>query len=222
MKTIGGLFGRSPLGPLLEHMLRVMDCLGELKPMVERFVKGDYEAVKNYAKKISEYEHKADRIKDEIKVSLSKSFLSAINRSEVLALLKEQDAISDSCEDVAKMIAIRDTKVHPKLGALLLNLTAKVIESVKVLYDANKDLEQGLEGGENQKVSAHLVEKINQIHKTEWETDEIQFQINKELFGIEKELDPVTVIFMMEVVQKLGRVADHAENTADILRRIVV
>lgn len=221
MKTIGGIFGRSPLGPLLEHMLRVIDCLGELKPLIERFVKSDFEGLKTYAKKISEYEHKADRIKDEIKISLTKSILSAINRSEVLALLKEQDAIADSCEDVSKLIAVRNTEVHPKLGSLIMELTAKVIETVKVLYEANKELEEGVAQGENQKLVGKIVEKINQIHKIEWETDEIQFEIDKQLFAVEKELDPVTVIFLMEVVRHLGRIADHAENTADVLRRIV-
>ena len=158
MRTIGGIFGRSPLGPLLEHMLRVMDCLGELKPLIERFIKGDFDAIKIYAKKISEYEHKADRIKDEIKISLSKSLISAINHSEVLALLKEQDSISDSCEDVAKMIAIRNTPVPAKVGPLLIDLTNKVIETVKILYEANKELEEGLEHRDNQNVAARLIQ----------------------------------------------------------------
>jgi len=39
MRTIGGVFGRSPMGPLYEHMLRVMDCLTELKPLMKGKIK---------------------------------------------------------------------------------------------------------------------------------------------------------------------------------------
>jgi len=220
MRTIGGVFGRSPMGPLYEHMLRVMDCLTELKPLMNKFVKEDFSSLKAQSRKISKFEHKADQIKDEIKISLTKSFISATNRSDILALLKEQDAIADSCEALSHLLAIRNTRVHPTLSKPLLNLTEKVMHSVTLLCEANKEIEKSIRK-ENHAQRKKLLEKIKQIQKTEWETDEIQLKIHEQIFSVEREIDPITIVFLMDVVKKLGWIADHAENTGDVLRRIV-
>lgn len=220
MRTLGGIFGRSPMGPLYEHMMRVMDCLTELKPLMTKFIKEDFQSLKSQSRKISKFEHKADQIKDEIKVSLTKSFISAINRSDILTLLKEQDAIADSCEALANLLVVRNTHVPTSVSKPLMFLTDKVVQSVSLLCEANKEIEKSMRK-ENHAQRKKLIDKIKQIQKTEWETDELQLKIHQQIFSIEDELDPVTIIFLMDVVRKLGWIADHAENTADVLHRIV-
>lgn len=72
-KVIGGVLGRSPFGPIHEHMMKADDCLKVLKPLMESFLKGDYEKIAEHSKRISELEHEADMIKSVIKKNLSKS-----------------------------------------------------------------------------------------------------------------------------------------------------
>ena len=72
MKKIGGLFGRSVLGPLREHMAKVEDCLKVFHETVGEYVKGNFGSMRKFSKKISELEHQADIIKEGIRTSLSK------------------------------------------------------------------------------------------------------------------------------------------------------
>lgn len=102
MKTIGGVLGRSPFGPMHEHMMKVNNCLKMLRPLIEHFLKGDYQKVADCSKRISKLEHEADMIKVVIKKSLSRSLFVSMERADILSCLKEQDGIADSCEDVAR------------------------------------------------------------------------------------------------------------------------
>jgi len=52
----------------------------------------------------------------------------------------------------------------------------------------------------------------------EWEADKRQAEVSKRLFDHEAEIGPVSVMFWMNIFRVLGAVANHAENTADLLR----
>jgi predicted phosphate transport protein (TIGR00153 family) len=219
---IGGIFGRSPLRPLHEHMVKVSECLALLKPLVRELINQDYEKLEEYSLRISELEHEADLIKEGIRESLSRSSRVAVERSDVLNYLKEQDRIADTCEDVGKMLVMRRMKLPAKITERLLKLTEKVLqagEGIKEVTGKLKNLEgkTRLGRGETEEISRLL----NLVAKREWEADEMQLDFAKEVFKLEKELDPVTVFFLMNIGKTIGAIADYAENTGDCLRRII-
>ena len=43
MRSIFGLFAKSPFGPLVQHAERVHDTVVLIRPMFEAFVEGDWE-----------------------------------------------------------------------------------------------------------------------------------------------------------------------------------
>ena len=221
MKTIGGLFGRSAFGPLYEHILKANDCANMLKSAVEKFIKKDYKGLAEIVARVSKLEHDADIIKEGIRESLSRSIFTAVNRNSILDLLKEQEAIADSCEDLAKLISVRETEVPGELEKNLVELTAKVIETVSIVCEASK----GLCVASESDPSAHAAEKImdiaEKVSRAEWETDNLQFVFIQKLFKIEQKIDPVSVIFLMNIARQLGAIADHAENVGDSLKRTI-
>jgi len=221
MKTIGGLFGRSAFGPLYEHILKANDCVNMLKSAVEKFIKRDYKELKEIVGKVSKLEHDADIIKEGIRQSLSRSIFTAVNRNSILALLKEQDAVADSSEDLVKLLSVRQTRVPPELEKKLRELTAKVVGAVSTVCKASKTLCVASEGAPSTLEAEKIISIVEKTRKMEWETDNLQFAFIQKLFDIEQELDPVSVVFLMNIARQLGMVADHAENVGDSLKRLL-
>ena len=67
MATIGKLFGKSPFGPLQEHMVIVKECVDYIIPFFEAVINKDKKSVKEIAEKIFVLEDKADDIKNDLR-----------------------------------------------------------------------------------------------------------------------------------------------------------
>ena len=107
MRTIAGLFGKSPFGALQAHIAKVNRCVCLLRPLFEEVIDGDEERVAGLIDEISATEHEADKIKNELRDRLPRSLFLPAARSDVLVLLEVQDAIADAAEDVAILLRIR-------------------------------------------------------------------------------------------------------------------
>jgi len=218
MSIISKLFGKSPFEPLHQHMLKVKACVGLVRPLMDAFLKGEQEKVKDVARKIFKAEHDADMVKKEIRSRLPKSILLPVARGDILRFLKEQDNIADSAEDLAALLILRKTTVPEELKEKLKNFVDKVLETYEVAMTVSSEIKLLSEtsfGGEE----AHKVmELIEQLKLKEWEADKAQMTAAKKMFSIEKKLDPVSVMMWMHIFRELGTLANHAENAGDQMR----
>ena len=218
MSIISKLFGKSPFEPLYQHMLKVKACVDLVRPLMDAFLKGEEEKVKDVAKKIFKAEHDADIVKKDIRSSLPKSIFLPVARGDILRFLKEQDNIADSAEDLAALLILRKTTVPEELKEKLKNFVDKVLETYEVAMTVSSEIKLLAEtsfGGEE----AHKVmELIEQIKVKEWEADKAQMTVAKKMFSIEKKLDPVSVMMWMHIFKELGTLANHAENAGDQMR----
>ena len=63
-----------------------------------------------------------------------------------------------------------------------------------------------------------MISLIFKIHKLEHESDRIEKQISKkEIFNLQN-LNPITIIHLLKITDRLGCIADHAENAGDLIR----
>lgn len=218
MSIISKLFGKSPFEPLHQHMLKVKACVGLVRPLMDAFLKGEQEKVKDVARKIFKAEHDADMVKKEIRSRLPKSIFLPVARGDILRFLKEQDNIADSAEDLAALLILRKTTVPEELKEKLKNFVDKVLETYEVAMTVSSEIKLLAEtsfGGEE----AHKVmELIEQLKLKEWEADKAQMTAAKKMFSIEKKLDPVSVMMWMHIFRELGTLANHAENAGDQMR----
>jgi predicted phosphate transport protein (TIGR00153 family) len=218
MSIISKLFGKSPFEPLHQHMLKVKACVGLVRPLMDAFLKGEQEKVKDVAKKIFKAEHDADMVKKEIRGNLPKGIFLPVARGDILRFLKEQDNIADSAEDLAALLTLRKTTVPEELKEKLKSFVDKVLETYEVAMTVSSEIKLLAEtsfGGEE----AHKVmELIEQLKVKEWEADKAQMIAAKKMFSIEKKLDPVSVMMWMHIFKELGTLANHAENAGDQMR----
>lgn len=221
MRRIGGVFGRSPFGPIHEHMAKVGDCVKLLQPLLEAVISRDDAKVKSIVKKIDKLEGEADYIKNEIRENLSHSLFSAPERGDIVVHMKVQDDIADACQDFAQHVIIRHTVIPPELAGLFREMTEQVRDAVENLITASRRLRKVAESSFDRNKVEETLKQTEAVRLGEYEVEKKGRTILKRMFDIEDTLDPMTMHFLMLFVEELSHVANEAENTADSIIRMV-
>jgi len=216
--TISRLFGQSPFPMLKEHMAQVKLCLDQVRPMMDAFT--DYEGTreKEYARQIMKIEHEVDTIKNNIRDHLPKSIFLPVDRRDLLALLSAQDEIADVCEDLAVLVTIRVTKVHPGLKDALFEYVDKSLEAAYLGVSIISELDDMLASSFGGKEAEKVIQMIDRVSYLEWEADKKQYKLAQRLFELEDELSPVDIMLWFEIFKVIGNIANSAEKMAKRLR----
>jgi predicted phosphate transport protein (TIGR00153 family) len=218
MRSIAALFGKSPFGPLSQHAERVRETVVLIRPLFDAFLAGQRDETRQIYEQISKLEHKADLIKSDIRDHLPKSLMMAVDRGDVLLFLKEQDKLADRAEDLGVLLTMRPTPAPPVLHESVRALVSSALAAAEEWLGVAVDLPRLEDASFAAHEVARVMERIRSISNLEWEADKRQAEAAQELFQNERELDAVSVVLWMRIHRVLGSVADHAENTADLLR----
>lgn len=217
------LFKKSPFGPLHEHMIKVRECVGLLRPLFDAvLVEKDEKKTQALVKKISKVEHEADEIKTQIRQSLPGSIFLPVNREDLLAYLKVQDDIADSIEDVSVLLTMKPLKVPDALRDAIFAFVDKVVEVFHYCEEAEAEFERTVSSGFGEAERRKLQAVVQRAEHAEWEADNAQNAAAKKLFSLENEMSPSDLFLLFKTFGELGRVANHAEKTGDRLRQLLV
>lgn len=221
MRTIEKLFGKSPFGPLVEHTRRVHATVELIRPFLEAYLEGEWERCEELHGEISKREHDADKQKNEIRDHLPKSVLLPVDRGDVLGYLKQQDAIADAAEDLTVLLTLRNVRTPPDLADRILDFADQVIRTSELLLDAGLELADLFEASFAGPEVDRVLSIVAQVNDQEWEADKRERAVTRELLAHEDGMDAVDLILWMRALDALGKVANHAENTGDLLRMML-
>lgn len=209
---LANIFGTSPVKPLEEHIDIAYRCAKQLRPFFEASIKGDWDAATSARSQIEEFEHEADNLKKEIRLHLPKSLFMPVPREDLLELLLVQDKIANRTKDVSGIVMGRKMKIPEQLAEQFLEFVGRNVDAAKQARKSVRELEElftaGFRGAEVALVSG-LIEELDQI---ETDTDDKQAALRAALFEIESTLNPVDAIFMYQVIELTGEIADMAER----------
>lgn len=218
---LGRLMKRSPLKYLQEHMRVALECAREVPPLLQAQVNGDLDTVQEKKQRIFELEAEADRIKNELRAGLPKSLFMPVDRGDLLDVLRMQDSIADTAQDIAGLLIERPMEAPENLKSPLVELANRCIDvceqSLKVIEELDELLEMGFRGREANQVES-MVEELNRI---EDETDELGMSTVRALFAEEDNMNPVSVMMWYQLIQWVGDLADYAEKVGDRLRLMI-
>ncbi len=214
---MSGLFGRSPITPLQEHMYRVYRCVRHLTPLIEGMVESDEKKVLKAHNSIAKGEHDADKMKHELRTHLPKGLFMPVDRRDVLDVLLRQDMIANQAKDISALIVGRKMQLPAEMNEPFQLFTNRCVDSVKqalqTINELDELVETGFRGLEVDRVEAMLSE----LGAIESETDTMQDELRATLFKLEKDLGPVDVIFTYRLIDWVGNVADNAERVGSRL-----
>lgn len=211
---------KSPFQGLQEHFKIVHTGIHALINTVKCYLNEDYTNFKKYAEKVYKCEQDGDWIKGNIRNHLPKFIFIPIDKGDFLMLLKETDGILDSAEDIAVLMDMRKTKVPKEIKKDLQAVMKKAIITVETLSRAMDMLKIMLEVSFGGKPREDIKKVIHKVHKLEHDSDVLEKKISKELFN-NKELDPISIVHLLKIIDRIGCIADHAENAADKIRAMV-
>ncbi len=219
---VGDTFRRkSPFGQLLEHMGKVRECINILGDGLVKYYKGDYKNFSDLAKKVSEIEHEADLIKSNIRNHLPTHLFMPVDKGKFLWALREQDAILDHAENLAKMLDMRHTKIPKELQEVFIEHAKLVMKTVKAMEDAVENIRDLVETSFVKREREQTKQFIYKVHEFEWKADEKKYETTKGIYKLEGKLNPMDVYHLLKIADWVDDIADHAENVADWLRAMI-
>ena len=214
---LSGLLRGSPFKPIQEHMSVVFSCVCLIPPLFDAVYKNNENQVADFANQINLLETEADKIKSTFRLNMPKSLFLPVDRKDLLSLIADQDKIADTAEDLGKIFLYRSMVVPEGIKELLDELLEGTMEISAAAREMIERLDELLELGFSGREHAKVSQMIAGVRRSEHNIDDIIHRCCKQLFSIEGELDPVSVMFWYKIIEMLGLISDQSENLADRL-----
>ncbi|WP_027094189.1 DUF47 domain-containing protein [Cohnella thermotolerans] len=183
-----------------------------IQEAVERFstaVSGDLPDVAAFAKEMKEFEHRGDQFAHLILTELNKTFITPIEREDIMALTKLLDDVLDgieACTSRFDMYHISKPDGYIRKFGDVLRRSALEIKAAIYLLTQKKLLA----------IQTHCV-KLNELEN---EGDDLMRQGIKHLFQNVK--DPIELIKLKDMYERLEETTDSCEDVANILQSIIM
>ncbi|RTQ94610.1 DUF47 domain-containing protein [Lysinibacillus telephonicus] len=165
--------------------------------------------LKELSVKMKKYETDGDKLIHELIVMLNKSFMTPIEREDILALANKMDDVLDGAEHcIAHFEMFSFIDIDESMEKFLDFISKSADEIVAATDLLNKK---------------HLLEMrkhIILIKDYERECDEISRSSIKQLFL--KEKDPIRLIKMRDIYDQLEEIADSCQDVANTLETIIM
>lgn len=218
MLTILNLFGRSPFAPLQSHMERVSQCVYKTIPFFEALESKDYGRVEQIMSEISELEHKADLLKNDIRNHLPKSLYLAIDRSNLLEILSIQDSIADKVEDVAVLATLRKLEMSDLFANEFHAFLAKNIEAFNGAQNIIKELHDLLESSFGGIEAEKVRSMVEDVAFKEHEADLLQRKLLKKVFENDLGMGFPSFYLWQKIFESLASISNLSENLGNRIR----
>ncbi|WP_416305464.1 TIGR00153 family protein [Neptunicella sp. SCSIO 80796] len=212
-----GVFAKSPLKPLEEHINMVHECSQGLVPFFDAVFSQDWKEAQKQQKSISNMEKQADSLKRELRMSLPGGIFMPINRQDILDLLTQQDKIANKAKDISGRILGRELEIPEPMQEQFKVYLDRCLDATQqakiVINELDELLEAGFKGRE-----VRLVEgMIKELDKIEDDTDVMQVKMRKQLRELESGINPVDVMFLYNIIEWVGDLADISERVGSRL-----
>lgn len=189
----------------LEEMAEVM------VETAEKFAEGvaDLKDVPTFAKQMKELEHRCDGFTHTILLELNKTFITPIERDDIMALTKALDDVVDGIEASVsrfEMYHVKETDEH-------------MIRFADILVRSVREIRQGIYLLTQKKLLA-IREHCIAVNELENEADDVLRHVITSLFTDVK--DPIELIRRKEIYERLEQTTDSCEDVANTLESIIM
>lgn len=222
VRSILGLFAESPFRPLTEFAHKVGECAHELVPLFDALFEEDYERVRQLADRISELEHEADIIKDNVRDRLPRTIFLPVDRRDFLGVISSLDAIADCAEDVGILFTLREMELYEELVDPLKTLLPQVLKTVDKAIEIIDHLDLLVKAGFKGEEVDRIRKLIDELELLEHEADITQDDLARTLFtDLGDRIPAASLMLWNKILNKVGDVANTAEKAGTRVRLFV-
>ena len=209
---LANIFGKSPVRPLEQHVGIAYRCTKQLNGFFRAAIAGKWDKAAEIRDAISALEHEADDLKKEIRMHLPKSLFMPVPRQDLLELLLVQDKMANRTKDVSGVVMGRKMQFPAPIADDFLTFVNRNVDAAKQARKSVRELDELFTTGFRGAEASLVVALIEELDRIETETDNQQASLRGSLFEIEDTLDPITVMFLYQVIELTGEIADMAER----------
>ena len=203
------MFGSKKQDPFFSALQNIAENMREAIHYANDFRIESVADLKEINIKMKEYETSGDKLIHELIVMLNKSFMTPIEREDILSLAIRMDDILDGTEGcIAHFEMFSFTEIDQSMRDFLGYITKSTDEIVKAITLLNKKDLVGM------RQHAILVKDY------ERQCDEILRSSIKQLFLNEK--DPIRLIKFKDLYEQLEEIADYCQNVANTIETIIM
>jgi hypothetical protein len=202
----------------MDAVQRTADCVPEL---VSLLIAEDFPALERMAREVSNLEAQADASKNELRSRMPVRLMLPVDRRDALKLISELDAIADCAEDVGVILTLRRFEVPASLAQPLQDFVRDVMAVVRSATELVAMTDELIRASFSGKAAERVISQVKEIGRLEHLADKRQDQCAKILFRSEDELSPVAIFMWTKLLNKIGDIANHAENVGDQFRLFV-
>lgn len=214
MQTLARLFGQSPFAPLQAHMEVVAACVHQLRQAFCYLQEGNYEAIEALSRDISDKEHKADCIKNDMRNHMPNGLFMPISRGAILEIISIQDSIADAAEDVAILLTVRKLIIHDEFRDLVYLFLEKNLETFDLTMTMIQEFNKLLEGSFGGRKADKIRFLVDRIAKSEHDCDVLQRELMQIFFSDQCDIGYKECILWMQVMKRTAGISDSAEKLA--------
>jgi len=218
---ISDLFGKSPIKPLQEHMSLVVKCSSQLEPFFDAAITGEWETASEIFDSISADENLADDLKKQFRLNMPKNLFMPVSRSDLLGILGHQDRIANLAKDVCGIVLGRQMNIPKPLQKDFMGYITSTIEASEQALKAIDELDELLETGFAGQEVKFIKKLIRELDTKEQKVDKKERKLRLNLFKIEDDLPPIHVMFLYNVIDNIGEIADTAESVGNRLELLI-
>jgi len=213
------LFAKSPFKPLVKHSEVVLETVETLEKALNAWYNGNYNEMRDLAVEVDRLEDVADRIKEEIRDSLSSKLMMAVSREDVLIYLHMQDKVADSAEDTAKWLLVKEPNGIPgEIKDVILRMGTESIKAAKLVHEAIVQMDRVIESGFAEREIEREYEIIHAIEDVERAIDGLDTQLMQLVFQNADKMNWSEGFYILNIARTLSNISDKAKDTAERIR----
>lgn len=219
--VVADIFGGSPIRPLQKQMRSVHDCTRLLPEFVDAVFAEDWQAAEKLQQRIADLEHEADRLKKSLRRNLPSSLFMAVDRGDLLDILAMQDKVANKARDIAGLMLGRRMTIPPPIADDFRRFVQRSVDTSGQALKAIQELDELLDAGFRGRAVKLLESLLDELDAIEADTDRLQVAIRSQIRPLEAELPPVDVIFLYQIIDWVGDLADRAQRVGSRLQLLV-
>jgi hypothetical protein len=197
------------------------DAVSKLGDFVIAISEEDWRTAQECREEIVDLENRADDIKNNIRNNLPKSLFMTVSREDLLGLVMTMDEIPNAAKDISGIMIGRKMSIPNQVKDQFLACSNAAIKAANQACEAVRKVDDMQKSGFGSNDAAVLSDLVAHLEQIERENDELEIALRHQLFECEKEYDPIDMIFLYDIINKVGSLADISQTVGHLLVRLV-
>jgi predicted phosphate transport protein (TIGR00153 family) len=204
-----------------EHMELAVKAASELTHFFEAITSDDWARASQIQQQVVKFEHDADEIKKQLRLHLPKSLFLPVPRTDLLELLTMQDRIPNRAKDIAGIIMGRRMTIPASMKDQMNEFVRASVAAAEQALIAINELDELLETGFSGRELTVVENMIKELDELENKTDHLEIGVRTSLFALEAQLPPVDVMFLYNIIDWVGDIANRAHDVGGRLQLLL-